>query len=256
MRPRTVIVIPARLAALRLPNKPLAVLGGLPLVVRVAQQAQKCPDTDAVLVAADDPLIIDAVTSHGIDAVLTDPTHTTGTDRVAEVARDLAVEIVINLQADEPFIDPRDLRALIDELATGPGEIATLRRPIADSQELRDPNVVKVVCDDRGRALDFSRAPIPFDALDHGNGDGAGVAFAHLGVYAYRKQALIRVAAAPVHPREVSERLEQLRALALGIDIRVCVAQTATRGIDTHEDLEWAQERVSRLGESAFPNYV
>lgn len=249
---RTVIVIPARLAARRLPNKPLAVLGGLPLVARVAAQAKKCPNIDAVIVATDDPAILTAARDHGHEAILTGAHHTNGTERVAEVIARVAADRIINLQGDEPFIEPRDLETILAALEQDGVEMATLKTPIESSEELFDPNVVKVITDDRDRALYFSRAPIPY--ARHGIDPIIG-AFAHIGVYGFRRAALERYAAAPPHPLEAHEQLEQLRALALGMTIAVRPALTRSRRIDTPDDLCRAQERIARLGEAAFPNY-
>lgn len=247
---RSVIVIPARLAASRLPNKPLAVLGGLPLVVRVAQQANKCAVAGSVIVATDAQRVADVAQAHGIEAVLTRPEHPSGTDRVAEVVAGSDAEIIVNLQADEPFIDPRDLDTVITTLEQTDADIVTLDAPIEDGATLADPNVVKVVKDDHDRALYFSRAPIPFDR----DGDkGVTGARMHIGVYGYRRAALERMCAAPVHPLEARERLEQLRAMALGLTIIVKEALGTARGIDTVADYEWATQRVARMGEAAFP---
>jgi 3-deoxy-manno-octulosonate cytidylyltransferase (CMP-KDO synthetase) len=244
------IVIPARLAATRLPGKPLVELGGLPLIVRVERQARKARLAARVLVATDAREVLDAVSRHGGDAVMTGTQHASGTDRVAEVAARIDAEILVNLQGDEPFLQPSDLDAVIDALMASDADMATLRVPIDDHDDLDDPNVVKVVCRDDGRALYFSRAPIPFDRDKDLHGPGA---HRHLGIYAYRRAALERLAATPVHPLERRERLEQLRALATGMTIAVCDGRTTARGIDTREDLAWARARVEKLGEDAFP---
>lgn len=245
---RTVIVIPARLAAQRLPHKPLAALGGLPLVVRVAQQAKKA-DVGPVIVATDSPQIVKAVEAHGHEARLTSPQHPSGTDRVAEVAAQLSAEVVINLQGDEPFIDPRDLVAVAEMLEDPELHMATLRVPLRSVDQLHDPNVVKVITNNRQHALYFSRAPIPYPRTNQGSVEGC---FAHLGVYGYRREALLELASAPVHPLEEREKLEQLRALARGYRIGVQTAHTAARGIDTLADLERARAYVQALGEAAF----
>lgn len=244
------IVIPARLAATRLPRKPLVDLGGMPLVVRVEQQARKAGMASRVIVATDATEIFDAVIEHGGTAVMTSPDHASGTDRVAEVAADLDAGILVNLQGDEPFLEPTDLDAVIAALQEGDADMATLRVPIDDEAEVMDPSVVKVVSRDDGVALYFSRAPIPFD---RGGDMGAQGAYRHLGIYAYRRATLEKLAQTPVHPLERRERLEQLRALAIGMTIAVCDGRTTGRGIDTKEDLAWARARVDKLGEGAFP---
>ena len=252
---RSVIVIPARMAATRLPDKPLAVLGGLPLVVQVARQAHKSR-ADHVVIATDSDAVRWAAKEHNIAAVLTHPHHPSGSDRVLEAISHSAADadIVINLQGDEPFIDPRDLNGLIDRLAdtVSTADMATLRTPITDVQSWHDTNTVKVVSDDQGRALYFSRAPIPFARDTEQGADTAGL-FRHIGVYAYRRAALEAFCAAPVHALEAREKLEQLRALALGLTIAVVDAHSVGRGIDTPDDLRWAQARVERLGAAAFP---
>jgi 3-deoxy-manno-octulosonate cytidylyltransferase (CMP-KDO synthetase) len=246
---RILIVIPARLQATRLPNKPLAPLGGLPLVVRVARQAQKARRASGVIIATDAPEVREAAAKHGLEARLTSAAHQSGTDRVAEIARGTDCDAVLNVQGDEPFIEPRDLDDLCDALAKG-AEMVTLWAPL-ERGEHADPNVVKVVTDDAGRALYFSRATIPF-TRDGGNA-GQELGKKHVGVYGYRRGVLERLVSAPVHPLEACEKLEQLRALALGVPITVLAARTRARGIDTPDDLRWAQERIDRLGEAAFP---
>ncbi|MBI5509354.1 MAG: 3-deoxy-manno-octulosonate cytidylyltransferase [Deltaproteobacteria bacterium] len=247
---RTAIVIPARLAATRLPNKPLALLGDTPLVVRTMRQAMKCRSATRVIVATDSDAIAAAVRAHGGTPMLTRAEHSSGTDRIAEVAADLDVDLVLNLQGDEPFVDPGDLETVIDGLASQTVEMATLKAPVEDDDALQNPNVVKVVSRDDHQALYFSRAPIPF--ARHGGAPLTGV-WRHVGVYGYRKDALLRLAATPPHFLEQREGLEQLRALALGFRILVLAARGRARGIDTEDDLLWARARVSELGEAAFP---
>jgi 3-deoxy-manno-octulosonate cytidylyltransferase (CMP-KDO synthetase) len=247
---RSAIVIPARLGATRLPGKPLATLGNVPLVVWVARQASKCAAVDLIAVATDSPEIAQAVESHGFTAIMTESGHLNGTSRVAEAAQFLAADWVINVQGDEPFIDPRDLTALAQTLRAGSADMATLSRPLTEAEDFTNPNVVKVVCDAAGHALYFSRAPIPWPRSGVTPPPGA---CRHIGVYGYRREALNALCQAPPHPLEVSEGLEQLRALAMGLKIAVLSANTDARGIDTEEDLTWARARVERLGEAAFP---
>lgn len=246
----TAIVIPARLAATRLDQKLLADLGGKPLIVQTMLQAQKCKSADRVVVATDSPEIAEAVTQSGGDAIMTRSTHVCGTDRVAEVAEHLDAEWLINLQGDEPFVDPRDLDMLFIKLKHSGADIATLRAPITDVKQWRDPSVVKVVARDDGMALYFSRAPIPHDRHDQ---DNLEVAFRHIGVYGYQRTALLRLAQTPAHPLEKLEGLEQLRALAIGLSMAVCEGRTRARGIDTQQDLTWARAHVAELGSGAFP---
>lgn len=242
------VIIPARLHSTRLPNKPLALLGGVPLVVRTAQQALKCSAKLPVWVATDAPAIADAVRSFGLTAHLTSQHHPSGTDRIWETVKNSSAQYIINVQADEPFIHPEDITALAHALSQHDCDMATLKRPLHDDADRHNPNVVKVVCNDQHQALYFSRAAIP-----HARNPGDRPAmWHHLGVYAYRRTALARLCASAPHPLEICEGLEQLRALAMGLRITVLPAQTHARGIDTPEDLAWAQQRVQRLGEAAF----
>jgi 3-deoxy-manno-octulosonate cytidylyltransferase (CMP-KDO synthetase) len=245
-----VIVIPARLESTRLPHKPLENLGGAPLIARTVAQAKKCRRAERVLVATDATEVAEAVRAHGGDAVLTRADHQSGTDRVAEAIEDTDAELIVNLQGDEPFVEPSDLDALFGALDSVDADMATLRAPIETPADWLDPNVVKVVTRNDGTALYFSRAPIPFDRSEVG---GLETVFRHVGVYGYRRAALSRLSAAPTHALERRERLEQLRALALGMRITVLDARTRALGIDTHEDLTRARMRVNELGEAAFP---
>lgn len=218
-------------------------------MVRVAHQAARADGAQRVVVATDAAEIEASCRDHGVEAVRTRADHPSGTDRIAEAAQLLKASQVINVQGDEPFIDPRDIDAIAAALSTG-APLASLRTPIESDDEYRDPNVVKVVCDDQNRALYFSRSPIP-----HGLGTETIKAHAHrhIGVYGYGADALRKWTQAPKHALEQVERLEQLRALAMGIPITMVNAYTRGRGIDTPEDLEWARSRVKELGEQAFP---
>ncbi len=241
-----IVVIPARAASTRLPGKPLLDLGGLPMVVRTARQAA-CSGATRVLIATDHADIVRAAAEHGIEALMTRADHASGTDRLAEVATLLALkdtDIVVNVQGDEPLIDP----ALIDAVAALLGyhpeaAIATCAAPITQATTLFDPNAVKVVCDAHGRALYFSRAPIPWarDALADGRQQLApGLpAWLHVGLYAYRAGFLHHFSDLPAGQLERVESLEQLRALEHGLAIYVHRAAIApARGVDTPEDLD------------------
>ncbi|MGQ0553067.1 MAG: 3-deoxy-manno-octulosonate cytidylyltransferase [Planctomycetota bacterium] len=231
-------VIPARLASTRLPGKPLLDRTGKPLIQHVWEQVRQARRLDPVIIATDDERIARAARSFGADVVLTDPSHPSGSDRVAEVARGLKDEFLVNVQGDEPEIDPGDLDRLVERLVGGGEDLVTLARPLGagDRAEFLDPHVVKLVLDDRGRALYFSRAPIPHGA------DPAG-ALVHQGVYGWRRAALLRFAAAPPAALERLERLEQLRALALGMSIGVVLSAHRSLGIDTPEDYARFVER-------------
>jgi 3-deoxy-manno-octulosonate cytidylyltransferase (CMP-KDO synthetase) len=242
-----VAAIPARLASTRLPGKPLADIHGRPMVVHVAERA-RASGAREVWVAADDATIVAAVAQHGFDAVLTRTDHASGTDRLAELAalRQWADDtIVVNVQGDEPLIDPALIAAVAACLEQHPrAAIATACHPIGEVEHAFDPNVVKVVLDRHGYALYFSRAPIPWarDAFA-GPAEGrllpAGLpVYRHIGLYAYRCAALRRIAALPPAPIEQFESLEQLRALFHGESIAVAVtAHAPAAGVDTPQDL-------------------
>jgi 3-deoxy-manno-octulosonate cytidylyltransferase (CMP-KDO synthetase) len=241
-----VVIIPARLASTRLPRKPLADIGGVPMVVRVAQRAQ-ATRADRVVVAADSEEIVAACRDHGIDAVLTSPQHETGTDRLAEAAGLLGLgkeQIVVNVQGDEPLIRAAVINDVAHLLDRSPDcQIATAAHAIADAEEFFNPNVVKVVTDQKNRALYFSRAPIPWarEAFA-GSRDTLPPAYParrHIGLYAYRVGFLDRFPTLSPDALEVAERLEQLRALAHGFRIAVLGLEAALPpGVDTPADLE------------------
>ena len=234
----TAIIIPARYASSRLPGKPLLRQTGKYLIQHVYEQACRAHCAEHVLVATDDERIASAVESFGGRAVMTDPGHKSGTDRIAEVAKRIPCDRIINLQGDEPQFDPADIDRLDACLADDPdAAMATLAVPIRDRETYLNPNCVKVVQDDRGRAMYFSRSPIPMVRDGEPNFAMNPPRFLlHLGVYAYRRETLIEFAAMPPHPLEELEKLEQLRYLALGGVIRIhCVAK-AHRGVDTPDD--------------------
>jgi 3-deoxy-manno-octulosonate cytidylyltransferase (CMP-KDO synthetase) len=242
---RTLIVIPARLAATRLPGKPLRDLAGKPLIVRVWERVSAMKIGDRCVVATDDAAIAAAVESAGAEYVMTSPTCESGTDRVAEVAEQskfAGYDLIVNVQGDEPLIGRKAIAAAI-QAASHHGAGTTAVR--AGPHILTDPNVVKVVTTDDGRALYFSRAPIPFSRDQ--NGRHAQV-LQHVGVYAYSRAALARWVALPPHPLEMTERLEQLRPLAAGMTVGVTMADASPgRGIDTEEDLAYANEHWTEL---------
>ncbi len=232
------IIIPARYGASRFPGKPLAVLAGKPLVCHVVERAKKAQGVDLVAVATDDERIAAAARRAGARALMTGPAAT-GTDRVAEAARQLTPrpDVVVNLQGDEPLIEPAAIEALLSAMSDPAVEMATLARPLGDG-ELGRPQVVKVVCSASGDALYFSRAPIPYRRAA---GGPSPLARAHVGVYAFREAFLQRFAALEPGRLEQEEALEQLRALERGHRIRVVETSYGGFGIDTPEDLERAQ---------------
>ena len=236
---KSAIIIPARYGSSRLPGKPLLRATGKYLIQHVYEQA--CRSRAAtVIVATDDERILQAVREFGGRAVMTRSDHPSGTDRVAEVARGLDADIIINLQGDEPLIDPATLDLLPDLLAHDRGtDLATLAVPIRSLEAWHDPGCVKVVCDAHGRALYFSRSPIPFVRDGEPDFDRRPAQFLqHLGLYAYRREFLLELTAFPPEPVEELEKLEPLRVLALGRAIHVGVVQHAGRGVDTPADYE------------------
>jgi 3-deoxy-manno-octulosonate cytidylyltransferase (CMP-KDO synthetase) len=244
---RFTVIIPARLASTRLPNKPLADLGGKPMVVRVAERARES-GAERIIVATDHPDILAACAAHGIEACMTRADHPSGTDRIAEVARTLGLAddaVVVNLQGDEPLIDPALLAACAARIAADV-PMATCAHPLTAVDEAFNPNVVKVVLDKQGRALYFSRATIPWHrdgfAQDRGTLPAGYVPLRHIGLYAYRNDFLQRYPQMEVAPLEAIEALEQLRVLWHGIPIAVHVTERAPQaGVDTPEDLARVQ---------------
>jgi 3-deoxy-manno-octulosonate cytidylyltransferase (CMP-KDO synthetase) len=241
------VIIPARLASTRLPNKPLADLGGKPMVVRVAERA-RASGAARIVVATDHADILAACSAHGIDARMTRADHPSGTDRIAEVARELGLaddEVVVNLQGDEPLIDPGLLAACAARIAPGV-PMATCAHPIDSSADVFNPNVVKVVLDRAGRALYFSRATIPWhrDAFAASRDTlPAGYApLRHIGLYAYSNAFLQAYPGLEPAPLEQVEALEQLRVLWHGYPIAVHITDSAPpAGVDTPEDLARVQ---------------
>ena len=233
-------VIPARFHSTRLPGKILADIGGKPMIEHVFRRASAASLVHAVVVATDDERIAEAVRAFGGAALMTRADHVSGTDRIAEVIATLPCLAVVNVQGDEPLIEPDTIDAAIAPLlADDTVEMSTLSRPFRSLEEFTSPHVVKVVTDLSGNALYFSRAPIPFSR----SGGLPDAARAHVGLYAYRRKTLLKLAASPASSLELEESLEQLRALALGVKIRVVETSHVVAGVDTQEDLE----RVRRL---------
>jgi 3-deoxy-manno-octulosonate cytidylyltransferase (CMP-KDO synthetase) len=234
------IVIPARLASTRLPRKLLLAETGKPLIQHTYEAAQKATSPQGIVVAADHEEIAAAVRRFGGNVVMTSPTCVSGTDRVAEVARLLAdVDIFVNVQGDEPEISATAIDLAVELLQRDPTAVmSTLATPIRDRARLLDPSCVKVVSDDRGRALYFSRAPIPFarDWSDDLLTADPPSFYQHLGLYAYRRDSLLRIAELPRAAIERIENLEQLRVLAACFEIAVGVIDEPTIGIDTPDD--------------------
>jgi 3-deoxy-manno-octulosonate cytidylyltransferase (CMP-KDO synthetase) len=248
------VLIPARMSSTRLPNKPLADIGGLPMIVRVAQRAQ-LSQASRVVVACDSAQIVAACAAHGIDAVLTRADHPSGSDRLSEACTLLGLaddEIVVNVQGDEPLIDPLLINAVADAVQKQPNvPMGTAAHAIDNAADMANPNVVKVVLNAAGHALYFSRSLIPFnrDGNAHNNALGhpsAPAPLRHVGIYSYRVGFLRLFPTLPQAPCELSESLEQLRALWHGHAIAVHIATTAPRpGVDTPEDLERVRALVA-----------
>ena len=243
---RTLIVIPARLAAVRLPKKPLRLLGGAPLVVRVWERVNNMKLADACVVATEDNSVADAAREAGADAIMTGSGHVSGTERVAEVAampQFADFTTIVNVQGDEPFIGRQAIEGAAELVRSGAFPVGTSASP-ASWDIAGDPNIVKVVRGNDGRALYFSRAGIPFARDREAIGSAEITMLQHIGVYAYSRDALQQWVKLPPHPLENTERLEQLRPLAAGIPIGVAIAnEPPASGIDTEDDLAAANAR-------------
>jgi 3-deoxy-manno-octulosonate cytidylyltransferase (CMP-KDO synthetase) len=241
---RTLVLIPARMAATRLPGKPLLDIGGVPMIVHVLRRAEAA-QIGRVAVATDTPEIAAAVTAHGGLAVMTRPDHPSGSDRIYEAMKALdpdgKAEIVVNLQGDFPTISPDNIRDVLPPLADPAVDIATLAAQIHTEEEDLAPSVVKAVGSPIGprrlRALYFTRATAP---------TGEGPRYHHIGLYAYRRAALERFVSLPPSPLELQEKLEQLRALEAGMRIDVMIVDTVPRGVDTPADLETARRILAK----------
>jgi 3-deoxy-manno-octulosonate cytidylyltransferase (CMP-KDO synthetase) len=234
-------VIPARYAASRLPGKPLADIAGRPMVEHVYRRAAAARGVTAVIVATDDERIAKAVAGFGGRWVMTRPDHASGTDRIAEVARDLTCDLIVNVQGDEPALAPTAIEQAIAPLAADRSVVmGTLGSPLDDASDPQNPHVVKVLVDRQGFALYFSRAPVPYRR--EAGAPGSAV-LRHVGLYVYRRDFLLTLASLPRTPLERAESLEQLRALEHGYRIRVVETAYQSLSVDTPEDLE----RVRRL---------
>lgn len=243
-RQTNIILIPARMASSRLPGKVLADIAGLPMIVHVANRAHEA-DIGRVVVATDSPNVFEAVRNSGREAVMTDAGHPSGSDRIHEALQLLDpngdADTVINLQGDLPTIEPQAIRAALSLLSTDGPDIGTLACVIDNAEEKTDPNVTKVVGSplsaDRLRALYFTRATAPY---------GEGPLYHHIGLYAYRRDALSRFVALPPSTLERRESLEQLRAIEAGMRIDVALVDTVPLGVDTPADLDRARQILSR----------
>ena len=270
---RTIGIIPARYGSTRLPGKALALIAGEPMVWHVYQRASQARSLAEVIVATDDERIRRAVLERGGEAVLTRPDHASGTDRLAEVAASLDCDLVVNIQGDEPLMEPEAIDAAVAPFLTEPNlRMSTAATPISGAEEYRDPAAVKVVLDERGYALYFSRAPLPFfrlpqsrpetgwkpvlrgTRLDSASGASDNTfhdphtgltALKHLGLYVYRRETLLWLSQMQPTALEQAEKLEQLRALGHGCPIRVVVVGYSPLGVDTEEDLARVRELMN-----------
>ncbi|KAA0888829.1 3-deoxy-manno-octulosonate cytidylyltransferase [Oryzomonas rubra] len=243
-------IIPARYASTRFPGKALADIGGRPMIQHVYERACKASLVSRVIVATDDTRIADAIRLIGGEAVMTSTSHETGTDRLAEVAHSLDTDIIVNVQGDEPLISPEMIDQAIEPFLHDPAlKMGTLKTRIKCLHDFLSPNVVKVVTGADGCALYFSRSPLPFfrdkwqDLKDESFANGKLLCYKHVGLYVYRRDFLLEYAAMPPTFLEISEKLEQLRAIENGIRIRVIETEFESIGVDTPDDLAKAQER-------------
>ena len=259
--PKVVAIIPARWASTRFPGKPLAQIQSKPMIQWVVEQAQKASRVSDVIVATDDHRILEVVSGFGGKAVMTSQDHISGSDRIAEVASGINCDIVVNIQGDEPLIPPENIDQVIGCLDKNPAlNIATLMMAVHTSDEITDPNVVKVVTDQKGRALYFSRSAIPFHrdewkdelpgSISKIKEEGLTQVFKHIGLYAYTRSFLLEFTRMSPTPNEQLEKLEQLRILEHGYPIQVEVTEKISMGVDRVEDLV----KIERFLEKQNPN--
>lgn len=252
----SVAIIPARYQSTRLPGKPLLDLEGIPMIARVYDRVAATPGLTQVMVATDDTRVHEAMVKHAGEGScrMTSAEHRTGTDRLAEVARTLDCDLVVNVQGDEPLIEPAMIAEALSAFdgvgsdAEGRGaevEMSTLCRRLTDEQEFQNPNLVKCVFGLDGFALYFSRAPIPYNRTAANRGEPPR-AFKHIGLYVYRRETLLRLASLPPTPLESAELLEQLRALEHGIRIKAVETRYDSIGVDTPEDLAHVRHLLAR----------
>ena len=231
---KKIVIIPARFASTRLPGKPLIRVKNKPIIQWVYERASLSKLADEVIVATDDKNIYETVKSFGGNAVMTSDDHKSGSDRIAEIVlKDKNIDIVVNVQGDEPLIQPESIDLAINALIKDKkADISTLIRIIKDREELLNPNVVKAVIDNNGYALYFSRAPLPYE-----RNCGESPYYAHIGLYGYRRESLLKMTEYPQSSLEKAESLEQLRALQNGLRIKTLLVDYKPVGIDTEEDL-------------------
>jgi len=242
-----VAIIPVRYGSTRFPGKPLALIAGKPMIQHVYENTSRTPGLSRVIVATDDRRILETAKSFGAEAMMTSAKHLSGTDRLAEVAREIRAEWIVNVQGDLPCIRPQTILKTLKPLRRDRSiPMGTARTPIFERDEWLNPNVVKVVTDREGFALYFSRAPIPYVRLDNGrparSANGAVLGYRHVGIYVYRREFLLKFAAMRQTALEQAEKLEQLRALANGYRIRVADVDEPAVEVDAPEDLPKAED--------------
>ena len=241
---KAICVIPARYSSTRLPGKPLKDICGKPMICRVWERASRAASVAEVIVATDDERILQAVEKNSGRAMMTRADHKTGTDRLAEVVAHFPdADVIVNVQGDEPLIEPALIDALVAEFNDAALQMATVATELTDAAEMQNPNNVKVVVGRAGNALYFSRALIPYP-----RNKGRASVFKHIGIYAYRRDFLLAYAKMEPTPLEQTESLEQLRALENGFKIRVIKSSCRFVGVDTAEDLELVNEIYRREG--------
>ena len=244
---KIVAVVPARYGSTRFPGKMIAQIAGKPVVWHTYQQVLRSELVSEVIIAADDNRILEALEPFDVPVVMTRPDHQSGTDRIAEVAANLDADIIVNVQGDEPLIDPHTVDEAIRPLLENPDiPMGTVKRKITDLEMVIDPNVVKVIVDNRGRAIYFSRLPIPYIRDEADRKGATGHHWQHIGLYVFRREFVMQFAKMAQTPLEKLEKLEQLRVLENGYDIAVVETEHESVGVDTPEDLE----RVRALIES------
>jgi len=237
--PKVLAVIPARFASTRFPGKIIAPLAGKPLVQHVYERTLRARHVNDALVATDDPKVVQALQPFGTKVLMTRADHISGTDRIAEVAAQVDADVLVNVQGDEPLIEPDTIDDAIAPLLDDPRlPMATARHRITQPDQINNPNVVKVVCDEQGRALYFSRSPIPYIRDEQDRTPSPDCYWQHIGLYVYRREFVMKYAKMPQTPLEKLEKLEQLRVLENGYPIAVVTTTYHCIGVDTQADLE------------------
>ena len=237
----TIALIPARLASTRLPRKLLLELDGKTIIRRTYEAVVATALFDAVYVVCDDALLFNEITQHGGQALMSSPHHESGTDRIAEAAQQLNADIIVNVQGDEPFIEKQALQHVINLFQHPDADITSLKTRLHTADDINNPNFVKVVCNEQGKALFFSRSPIPYVREQQPD----TVHFKHIGVYAYRREALLKLAATPPTMLERTEKLENLRMLEAGFTLYLAEVDSVGLAIDTEADFEKARRYLS-----------